>query len=82
MGASPPTPPTRMSVGRNGVTARRHRFYKLPTLYLSTSPSHCSWSLDPISLAHRIQDTTQAGQLRQNNIVNRECWYHPRGGIV
>ena len=48
-----PTPPTRISVGRNGVTARRYRFYKLPTLHLFASPSHCSWSLNPISLAHR-----------------------------
>ena len=58
-----PKPLTRMSVGRNGVTARRYRFYKPPTLHLFASPSHCFWSLDPVSLAHRTPDTTQAGQL-------------------
>ena len=59
-----PKPLTRMLVGRNGVTARRYRFYKLPTLRLFASPSHCSWSLDPISLADRTPDTMVPGQLR------------------
>ena len=65
--APAPNPPTRVSVGRNGVTARRYRFYKLPTLHLFASPSHCSWSLDPTSLAQRTPDTTQPGQLHAIN---------------
>ena len=42
---APTPPPTRMSVGRNGVTARRYRFYQLPTLHLFASPSQdVGWS--------------------------------------
>ena len=58
-----PKPLTRMSIGPNGATARRYRFYKLLTLHLFASPSHCSWSLDPINLAYRTPDTTEPGQL-------------------
>ena len=64
MGAIRPQTPNQdvgWSQWRDGSAVR---FYKLPTLHLSASPSHCSWSLDPISLAHRIQDRTQAGQLQ------------------
>ena len=48
-----PNPPTRISVGRNGHDGTA-----------DASPDPLLRSLDPISLAQRMFDTTQPGQLR------------------